>query len=372
MSLLSVTDRDGVVPQEETNRQSTAHSNKAKYLRVVRGDIVYNTMRMWEGRSARVGTEGVVSPAYTVCRPDVGTNSLFFAYYFKTRPLIAEFRKYSQGLVKDTLNLKYEAFSLIQVGLPPPEEQKKIADCLGSLDDVIAAEDRKLQALRQHKQGLMQQLFPQPGETVPRLRFSDFQEAEAWKEEKLDDLARPGTGHTPNKAAADYYNGGIKWVSLADSKRLDNGLISETEIEISEAGINNSSAVLHPSGSVILSRDAGVGKSAIMSGPMAVSQHFIVWTCEPEVMSNWFLYYQLQRLKPLFEQVATGSTIKTIGLPFFKSMRVVVPRPAEQHRIANCLAMLDGRIAAQVDRLNVLKTHKRGLLQQLFPPLESQ
>ena len=256
--------------------------------------------------------------------------------------------------------------------VPNQPEQQKIADCLGSLDDLIAAEGRQLEALRQHKQGLMQQLFPQPGETAPRLRFPDFQNAGAWEEEKLDDLARRGTGHTPKKAIAEYYNGGIKWVSLADSKRLDNGLISETEIEISEEGINNSSAVLHPAGSVILSRDAGVGKSAIISCSMAVSQHFIVWTCEPTVLSNWFLYYQLQLLKPLFERIATGSTIKTIGLPFFNAMRVTVPRLAEQHRIADCLSMLDARLAAQVQKLNALKTHKQGLLQQLFPPLESQ
>ncbi|MYG16958.1 MAG: hypothetical protein F4207_11135 [Gemmatimonadetes bacterium] len=218
----------------------------------------------------------------------------------------------------------------------------------------------------------MQQFFPLPGETAPRLRFPDFRNAGAWEEKKLDDLARRGTGHTPRKGIPEYYDGGIKWVSLADSGRLDNGLITETEIQISEEGINNSSAILHPPGSVILSRDAGVGKSAIISCSMAVSQHFIVWSCEPNVLSNWFLYYQLQHLKPLFERIATGSTIKTIGLPFFHAMRVTVPRLAEQHLIADCLSMLDSRLAAQVQKLSALNTHKQGLLQRLFPPLESQ
>ena len=268
--------------------------------------------------------------------------------------------------------IQVETFLECPIYSPSRSEQRKIADCLGSLDDLIAAESRKLEALRQHKQGLMQQLLTQPGETVPQLRFPDFQNAGAWEEEKLDDLARRGTGHTPKKAIAEYYNGGIKWVSLADSKRLDKGLISETEIEISEEGINNSSAVLHPAGSVILSRDAGVGKSAIIGCPMAVSQHFIVWTCEPTVLSNWFLYYQLQSLKPVFERIATGSTIKTIGLPFFNAMREAVPQLAEQQRIADCLFSLDARIAGQVQKLDALQTHKQGLLQQLFPSLERQ
>ena len=297
--------------------------------------------------------------------------SRFLYYWLNTEIVRASIRSRANKAVNQASINQTELGNTV-VLLPLLAEQQTIADCLGALDDLIAAEGRKLEALRQHKQGLMQQLFPQPGETVPRLRFPDFQNAGAWEEEKLDDLARQGTGHTPKKAIAEYYNGGIKWVSLADSKRLDNGLISETEIEISEEGINNSSAVLHPAGSVILSRDAGVGKSAIISCSMAVSQHFIVWTCEPTVLSNWFLYYQLQLLKPLFERIATGSTIKTIGLPFFNAMRVTVPRPAEQHRIADCLSMLEARLAAQVQKLNALKTHKQGLLQQLFPPLQSQ
>ncbi|MBR0789883.1 restriction endonuclease subunit S [Bradyrhizobium manausense] len=259
----------------------------------------------------------------------------------------------------------------LPIAFPSLAEQQKIADCLSSLDDMIAAEVRKLKALRQHKQGLMQQLFPLPGETVPRLRFPEFRNVGEWKEEKLDNLARRGTGHTPNKAKAEYYNGGIKWVSLADSKRLDGGLISETAIEISETGIKNSSAVLHPAGSVVLSRDAGVGKSAVISCDMAVSQHFIVWTCDPVMLSNWFLYYQLQLLKPLFEQVATGSTIKTIGLPFFDAMQITIPRLSEQKKIAACLSSLDEMLAAQSQKVKGLTTHKHGLLQQLFPPLEA-
>ena len=283
--------------------------------------------------------------------------------FYKTRGEIADGGRKAK-------RIQVETFLECPIYAPSEPEQQKIADCLGSLDDLIAAEGRKLEALRQHKQGLMQQLFPLPGETVPHLRFPEFHNAGEWEEEKLDDLAKRGTGHTPNKAMAEFYNGGIKWVSLADSKRLDNGLISETEIEISEEGINNSSAVLHPAGSVILSRDAGVGKSAIIDSSMAVSQHFIAWTCEPSKLSNWFLYYQLQLLKPAFEQIATGSTIKTIGLPFFNAMRIIVPRVAEQQRIADCLSSLDARLAAQAQKLNALKTHKQGLLQQLFPSPE--
>ena len=190
-------------------------------------------------------------------------------------------------------------------------------------------------------------------------------------EQRLEDLAKRSSGHTPSKSYPEYYNGGIKWVSLADSKRLDHGLISETAIEISEQGLENSSAVLLSAGTVLVSRDAGIGKSAVMSVPMAVSQHFIAWSCKPCLLSNWFLYHLLQNTKPLFERAATGSTIKTIGLQFFIVLRFRIPSLPEQQRIADCLTSLDDLLSAQAQKLDALKTHKQGLMQQLFPSPES-
>lgn len=118
LPLLSLTDKNGIIPQEESNRKDNSSADKSKYLRVAPGDIAYNTMRMWEGRSAYAEIEGVISPAYTICRPSEEISSRFFSYYFKTGPLIAQFQRYSQGLVKDTLNLKYENFERIEALLP--------------------------------------------------------------------------------------------------------------------------------------------------------------------------------------------------------------------------------------------------------------
>lgn len=160
LPLLSLTDKEGIIPQSETNRKNVSGTDKSKYLRIVPGDIAYNTMRMWEGRCALVDQEGIVSPAYTVCKPKIELVSSFFFNYFKTNGLIKQFHKYSQGLVKDTLNLKFENFCRIPISYPAITEQQKIADCLSSLDDLIAAHNQKLDALKTHKKGLMQQLFP--------------------------------------------------------------------------------------------------------------------------------------------------------------------------------------------------------------------
>lgn len=187
LPLLSLLDKEGIVPQENSNRKNNSNSDKSKYLRVVPGDIAYNTMRMWEGRSAYVGLEGLVSPAYTVCQPRTGAHSPFFSHYFKASQLVAQFRRYSQGLVKDTLSLKYEAFSTISVPTPAVSEQQKIADCLNSVDELIAAQAQKVDALKTQKKGLMQQLFPRKGETQPRLRFPEFRGAKGWEVKRVDE-----------------------------------------------------------------------------------------------------------------------------------------------------------------------------------------
>lgn len=289
-------------------------------------------------------------------RPMIGTSYLY--QYLSYRPVVTEEYKRHYSILKEKVVL----FPDFKTG-----EQQKIADCLSSLDELIVAQVRKVDALKTHKKGLMQQLFPREGETQPRLRFPEFQNAGGWEEKKLEEIAKRGSGHTPNKSNSDYYNGGIKWVSLADSKRLDSGLITSTSIEISEKGIENSSAVLHPAGTVLISRDAGIGKSAVISAPMAVSQHFIAWTCKPHMLSNWFLYHLLQNSKPIFERAATGSTIKTIGLQFFIDLKFHIPTVPEQERIADCFNFLDHLIAAEIRIFEALKKQKKGLMQQLFP-----
>ncbi|EAQ32831.1 restriction endonuclease subunit S [Idiomarina baltica] len=188
-----------------------------------------------------------------------------------------------------------------------------------------------------------------------------------WRYELLDKMATRCSGHTPSKSYPEYWNGGIKWVSLTDSYRLDQGYIYETDKEISAEGIKNSSAQLHPAETVILSRDAGIGKSAVLAEPMAVSQHFIAWICDnKETLHSWFLYNWLQLNKPEFERQAVGSTIKTIGLPYFKKLKVLAPPFSEQQKIAQILSTWDKAITTTEQLLANSQQQKKALMQQLL------
>lgn len=375
--VFSVSMEFGVVNQIELLGRSFAAADTSHYTIGRRYDIVYTKSPLQAFpfgivKQCKFDGEVALSPLYGVFAPINPHLGLLIEAYFESPNRANSFLSpLCQKGAKNTLQITNATFLSGRLPLPAqPPEQQEIADCLSSVDELIAAQARKVDALKTHKKGLMQQLFPREGATQPRLRFPEFDAAADWEVQPLESLADRGSGHTPSKNCPEYYGGGIKWVSLADSKRLDGGLIFKTETEISAQGIKKSSAVLHPAGTVLISRDAGVGKSAVMAEPMAVSQHFIVWTCHAHLLSNWFLYYQLQEMKPVFERIATGSTIKTIGLPFFKELTIAVPTVAEQQRIAACLSSLDALITAKTQKLEALKTHKQGLMQQLFPAPE--
>lgn len=188
---------------------------------------------------------------------------------------------------------------------------------------------------------------------------------EGWGVSFLESVAKRGSGHTPNKKNPEYWNGHIKWISLKDTEFLDKVYIHNTVAKISQKGLNNSSAVLHPSGTVVLSRDAGVGKSSIMMDEMAVSQHFLAWQCGHQLI-NLFFYYWLQSKKSEFERIAMGSTIKTIGLPYFTTLKLPLPKITEQTAIATTLSDVDALISG-LDRLIAKKRDiKQAAMQELL------
>ena len=188
---------------------------------------------------------------------------------------------------------------------------------------------------------------------------------EEWEVVRLNTVARMRTGHTPSKRHPGYYDGGIDWVSLKDTHRLDNFFIRETTIQISEDGLRNSSAVLLPENTVVLSRTGSVGKSAILGKPMAVCQNHVAWTCGPKLKPE-FLYFTLQSSRHLFKEEANGSTLKTIGLPFFEEFQIVLPSLEEQEYMTGIFVALDATITSTQNLLTAKRTYKRGLMQQLL------
>lgn len=159
LELLSVCDGLGIVPRFQLNAKDNSNEDKSKYLKVCVGDLAYNTMRMWQGRCGVSAYEGIVSPAYTVCIPKDNIDVDYMFYLFKTSHMIHDFWRYSQGIVDDTLNLKFNNFEVIKVWIPDKETQTKIAKLLKSYDEEIQLLNSKLEKLKEQKKGLMQKLL---------------------------------------------------------------------------------------------------------------------------------------------------------------------------------------------------------------------
>lgn len=158
--MLSVTMNNGIIRARENGRFDNSNNDKTNYKVVKIGDIAYNSMRMWQGASGCSQYEGIVSPAYTVVIPKKGISSLFFAYYFKTHETIEKFRLHSQGLTKDTWNLKYPAFSKIEILCPQNiAEQQAIASYFTSLDKQITLQAQRLEKLKQIKSACLDKMF---------------------------------------------------------------------------------------------------------------------------------------------------------------------------------------------------------------------
>ena len=299
----------------------------------------------------------------------------FFSYLLNS-PLRQTIARIAQG---DTVAHLYpRQLSQVWLAYPLCIEQQKIADCLGSLDDLIAAEGRKLEALQQHKQGLMQQLFPRPGETVPRLRFPEFEDVLEWESRELGLMtSKVGSGITPRGGEKNYRSSGrpfvrsqnVSWGELT----LDNVVYIDEDTHASFAAteVKEGDVLLNISG-------ASIGRSAVADARIAggnVNQHVcIIRGLSEQIQAGFLSQYLISKHgQDQIDSCQAGGNRQ--GLNFGQIRSFLIPRPrgvTEQQRIADCLSSLDARLAAQVQKLNALKTHKLGLLQQLFPPLESQ
>jgi len=264
-----------------------------------------------------------------------------------------------------------------ELASPRPAEQQKIADCLRSLDDLIAAERRKLEALRQHRQGLMQQLFPLPGEAVPRLRFPDFHDAQEWQVKRIGDLEAFVTSGSRGWAAF-YAPSGSLFVRITNFSRqsiyLD--LTSSKYVEL-PADTSESSRTTLRFDDVLISITADVGiigyVDADIPSPAYINQHIaLVRFDTPKVHGKFVAYFLASEGAQRQFRLATDNGTKAgMNLMAVEAISLLLPPLAEQHRIADCLTSLDACVAKQTQKLDALNQHKKGLLQQLFPSAES-
>lgn len=260
-------------------------------------------------------------------------------------------------------------FSKFLLPVSSPAEQQKIAECLTALDDLIAAQGEKVEALKAYKKGLMQNLFPAEGESTPRLRFPEFQSAGEWEVRTIGQISENITaGGTPSTSKKEYWNGNIRWMN---SGELNYKRVYEVQGRITEKGLQNSSTKIIPSHCVLIGL-AGQGKTrgtvAMNMIELCTNQSIAAIFPNEQVYCSDFLYHNLDNRYDELRRISAGGEGRGgLNLQIIKSLKIILPSLPEQQRIAEALSALDEEIRAEGEALAALKVHKRGLMQGLFP-----
>ena len=362
MELLSVTMNDGVKPRSEIEGKDNSSEDKSNYKIVRKGDMVYNSMRMWQGANGISPCDGIVSPAYTVLMPTQEINNGYFAALFKSANMINEFRKNSQGMTSDTWNLKYPQIETIKIQIPSVSEQDKVSELFGVLDARIVAQAQLVESLKKYKRGVFEAVFSQ------KLRLVPMELQKPWKQYKLSDFATRVTRKNGNQTdipltiSAQY--------GLIDQRDFFSKMVASTDmsgyylLQKGEYAYNRSTSNEYPFGSI----------KRLELYPMgAVSTLYLCFVIKEEVVNSdlakWY-FESAQWYKGINNICAEGArnhgllNVPTDG--FFNTVHTLPSDPNEQLAVVDYLSNIQKKYEAAQRCLQAIENLRSGLLQQLF------
>ena len=291
-------------------------------------------------------------------KPDV--DGRFLSYACRSQQFIDEVVARSVGVSYPAINPS--ELGMIEVALPGIEEQHRIADFLDAETariDSLMITQRKARAVlleRRAANVFAAVTGSEIAERMPsKLAWTDSLPA-TWRSIKLGHFARMGSGHTPSRAHPEWWEEcTIPWITTGEVSQVRDDrreVLTQTRERISEIGMANSSAELHPKGTVVLCRTASAGYSAIMGEDMATSQDFVTWTCGPQLDPFYLLWCLRAMRSDLLGRLAMGSTHKTIYVPDLQALRIPLPPIAEQYQIVADIHASNASVDAAVDSID--------------------
>ena len=366
LPILAITQEYGAIPREEINYNVSVTDKSIESYKVVEAGDFIISLRSFQGGIEYSNYKGLCSPAYVILRKKIDVSNHFYKQLFKTNIFIQSMSKNIEG-IRDGKMVSYKQFSELLLPYPLPDEQQKIADFLISVDELITFQTQKLDALKTHKKGLMQQLFPDEGETVPKRRFPGFRGKGEWATACLGVIASIKSGSTPLRSNSKFHDGGdIPWVKTTD---LNNSFICSTE----ECITSLSNPRINPEETVLVAMYGGfnqIGRTGFLKIPAATNQALSALNTDRSKVLPFYLLMWLNAKVEDWKKIAsssrkdpniTGSDVADFPIKF--------PCVEEQQKIADCLNSIDELISNQVKKVEALKAHKKGLVQQLFPTM---
>jgi len=291
----------------------------------------------------------------------------FGGHLFKSARIRNQIKKEAQGA--KVFGVSPTRLSNIEICYPPEKvEQQKIATCLTSLDELIAAHSQKLDALKIHKKGLMQQLFPGEGEIIPRLRFSEFRKAKVWTKRKVSEVLSKVSMPITVEDKTLYREIGVRshGKGIFHKEPITGTAIGEKRVfrVVEDALVLN----------IVFAWEQAVATTSKKETGMIASHRFPMYvakseTCDVRFVKNAFLTPQGKHLLGVASPGGAGRN-RTLGQEEFEHLSITLPDKEEQTKIADAIHTADDLITSQAVEVETLKRHKKGLLQQLFPSPE--
>lgn len=348
LPILAISQEHGAVPRDLIDYKVIVSDEGIENYKVVEvGDFIIS-LRSFQGGIEYSAYNGICSPAYIILRKKLDVDNQFFKYYFKSRAFIRDLNKNLEG-IRDGKMVSYKQFSEILLPIPSihnKQEQQKIADCLSSIDALIKATENKIDELKAHKKGLMQQLFPAEEKTVPILRFPEFQNAGEWKQTTIGAICTISNGKS--NVQDNVQNGKYPLFDRSEIIKASNKFLFDCE------------AIIIPGEGRFIPKYY-IGKFDLHQRAYALKD----FTCHA-----LFVYHYITAFSFILTQKAVKSTVLSLRMPILEAFPLLLPNIQEQQKIANCLSSVDDLITAQTNRLGALRNHKKGLMQQLFPNID--
>jgi type I restriction enzyme S subunit len=366
-SVKDIVKGDGSIPEETITAAGLANSTS----RVVAAGTNIFAARMGVGAVTRYPMDVAINQDLIALTPGKGLDPDYLYHWLRSKK--AAFVAVATGTT--VKGIRKDLLLSFPLSLPPLNEQRRIAEVLRSVDEAIVATQAVYEAALSAQASAFE-TFLQTGNHIPGSapvtgwntgKIDGVRRLPAgWQIVKLVDVARLESGHTPDRKKPEYWDDGdVEWISLHDTQNLERCDISQTEMRITRAGLSNSSARLLPAGTVCFSRTATVGKCVIMAKSMATSQDFANFICSPK-LNNRYLLHLMRWMQPVWKALASGSTHKTIYMPTFKALQIVLPSRAEQDSIA---ATMDGFVSVaegHAASLTQLQSMKAAMMSDLL------
>lgn len=367
MEILSVSVAKGIYPASESDRDTNPGASLANYKVVHKGDIVYNSMRMWQGAVGSSDYDGIVSPAYVVARPAIELDSTCFGYLLKRPEMLYKYLCDSQGNSKDTQTLKYNRFADIEVTMPANlEEQRVISACLGRVDTLITLHQRKYDKLCTVKKSMLEKMFPKPGETEPEIRFDGF--TDPWEQRKLGSCGTTYSGLS-GKTKEDFGHGNARFVpytNVFDNPLTDTKRLEAVEIDSSQNNVAYGDVFFTVSSET--PDEVGMSSVWLSDQEDVYLNSFCFGYRQDSTFDPHYLAYMLRSSSVRSDLTLLAQGISRFNISKNKVMElsVSVPSVVEQKQIGQYFARLDSLITLHQRKLELLRNTKKSLLDRMF------